>query len=178
MKEAEQYRTLMREEEQFRTVRLLLGALYSKCGFIHFWNRKPGNMNYASRYEVLVASSSDLEQYGISKEDLRFLVGPYSPYWPVGNPYLQEPPKTLRRAAQMLQDVYNSATREERARVLLAVWRFVTHYDSYVITDYKEGDCRRLTEDGIDDVDIYGEVDLEAFYKEMRELRDLKAVQH
>jgi hypothetical protein len=172
IKEAERYRTLMREEERFHTVRLLLGALYSKCGFIHFWNRKSGNMNYATRYEVLEASSSDLEQYGISNEDLRFLVGPFSHYWPVGNPYSQETPKTLRRAAQMLQGVYTSAGGEERARILLAVWRFVTGYDGYVITDYKEGDCGRLTEDGIDDVDIYGEVDLETFYKEMRELID------
>ena len=41
--------------------------------------------------------------------------------------------------------------------------------DGYVITDYKEAERLELTEDGIDDVDIYGEVDVEKFYEEMRE---------
>jgi hypothetical protein len=110
-----------------------------------------------------------LEKHGISDEDLRFLVGPWSPYWPIGNRYLQEPPKSLRRAGEILKDVYKSTGSKESARVLLAVWRFVTGYDGYVITDYKEAERLELTEDGIDDIDIYGEVDVEKFYEEMRE---------
>ncbi len=160
----------MNKGEQHSTIRLLLGALYSKCGFTHYWNQKPWITDYPTRDEALRAALSDLEKSGITNNHLRFLVGPESPYWPLGNYYIQESPKSLRRAAQILRDVYKSPGSYHRGRVLLAVWRFVTQYDSYEAADQTEAEHLWLTEDGIDDVDIYGELDLEKFYEEMREI--------
>jgi len=159
----------MNQEEQRSALRLLLGALYSKCGFTHFWRRKQRNMRYPSRYEALLASSTELDKYGISNEDLRFLVGPWSPYWPLGNSYVQESPKPLLQAAEVLRSISQKPAREESARVFLSVWRFVTQTDSYDISGCMNADKLFLTEDGMDDVDIYGEVDLKKFHEEMRE---------
>lgn len=159
-------------EEQRCTIRLLLGALYSKCGFTHYWNRKFGIRDYPTREEALQAALSDLEKSGITNNHFRFLIGPASPYWPLGNQYIQETPKSLRRAAQILQTVYTSPGCYHRGRVLLAVWRFVTQYDSYDAADRAEAERLWLTEDGINDIDIYGELNLERFYEEMKEFRE------
>lgn len=159
----------MSKEEQHFTIRLLLGALYSKCGFTHYWSRKFGIRDYPTREEALQAALPDLEKCGITNIHFKFLVGPASPYWPLGNQYIQETPKSLRRAAQILQTVYTSPGSYHRGRVLLAVWRFVTQYDSYEAADQTEAERLRLTEDGIDDIDIYGELNLEKSYEEFGE---------
>jgi hypothetical protein len=158
----------MNEQEQCETLRLLLGALYSKCGFTQFWKRKHGN-KYPSRYEVLLASAPELEKYGISLEDLRYLVGPWSPYWPIGNPYKAEFPKSLHQVAEILKSMFQKPGQEERARIFLSVWRFVTLHDSYEISECLDSQRLFLTEDGVSDVDIYGDVDVKRFYEEFKE---------
>jgi hypothetical protein len=134
-----------------------------------YWNRKFGIRDYPTREEALEAALSDLEKSRITNNYFKFLVGPASPYWPLGNQYIQETPMSLRRAAQILQNVYTSPGSYHRGRVLHAVWRFVTQYHSYEAADQTEAECLRLTEDVIDDIDIYGELNLEIFYEEMKE---------
>ena len=147
---------------EVEAIRLLLGALYTKCGFTHTWNRQYGITNYPSRYEVLVAASSELEKCGISSDDL---VSRYTPYWPLGDQYIQERPRPLKRVAQILRNMYKSPGNEERCRILLGIWKFVTQYESY-----DEVSNSWLTEDGVSDIDIYGDVDIEKLYEEIRQL--------
>jgi hypothetical protein len=161
-------RTHERDREE-GAAKLLLGAFYSKCGFTHVWSRHPAKTekDYPTRYDCLCSSLSELQEYGISHDDLRYLLGSGTPYWPYEDHYVQQTPMTVPEAARLLESRFQRITNKDRIRLFLAVWKFLTGYDTYSEGYNNVLENRTITENKIGIIDLEGDGDVEAFFEEM-----------
>jgi hypothetical protein len=154
-------------QRQNIAARLVVGALYFKCGFTHIWHRN-GRRNLPYRYECLVSALPELSKYGISPEDVIRLAGPMSPYWGYGNENFPAPSMPLRDVAWLLERRSRRVPNDETERALSAVWKYMTGYDGYREAFKNESEKRSITEIGVFVIDFTGDVDYEEFLEEMR----------
>lgn len=153
-------------ERQNIAARLVMGALYNKCGFTPVWFRIDEG-NYPYRYECLLSILPDLAKYGISPEDIIRLAGPMSPYWEYKNDRLPACGIPLRTAAWLLEQRSRRLPNDDTERAFSAVWKYMTGYDGYGMALGNESERRVISEMGIYLIDEKGTVYVEEFLEEM-----------
>jgi hypothetical protein len=94
-------------------------------------------------------------------------MGSGSPYWPYKDHCVQQMPMTVPEAARLLESRFQRITHKDRIRLFLAVWKFLTGYDTYSEGYNNVLENRTITGNEIGIIDLEGDGDIEAFHEEM-----------
>ena len=118
-------------ESQIRLgLRCFLDAFYIKCGYVNIWDQTPQNSpnpNYPSRSAAVYRNLRSLNNYGIYRKHLPFLVGPDSHY-KENHQYIHDLPLPLIGAAM---SKWSRNSKSKWVDAYLLVWTFLTGYKKW-----------------------------------------------
>ena len=130
-------------------LRCFLDAFYFECGYVSSWNQnqtQTSTSGYPSRAEAVYNAIEMLSDHGVTTAHLPYLVGKYSHYRDTHG-YIHDLPLPVIGAAM---SKWSRQCIPERQSAYLAVWKFLTGYESW-----EEGgnDTRWIGSSGVTDDD-------------------------